>query len=294
MRPQVYIPSRGRWQVVRKLTNIWQDKGFDVHWVVEPSEVHKYALPAIAKEMPARVHALNRENGGIAWSRNFCVELAASNGLKSFLLADDDIKPSTRRPDGMKDIVEACEHPKILGMTARYSYHDLCLGPDIEYMDDIILCPTGTFRLVGLNVDNVLKIGNYDWTLEYGEDCDLFLRGLKWGFPWLVHLGSYANSIGTRYEPGGMLDFTEATVQGGVAPFTSKLALKKAQWHNDLNRRYPDIVNKHTERCGNKQNCIIVSWKRAYDKYLPDWRKWSELDGGDLQRYIDAPMGASR
>lgn len=292
---QVFIPSRGRWDRARKLTKIWHDKGFDVNWVVEPDEHDKYwdaittggpigPPPEDPLHCKTFVLPLEKSNQGVSYARAQCVRIADDWDFESIILADDDIKPSTRRPDGMADILEACTHPKILGMTARYSYHDLCLGPRIKTWDDIILLPTGTFRLVGLNVQNVLSLGNYDTDLEYAEDCDLFLRSLEAGFPWMVHLGSFANSMGTRYEPGGMLDFA-----GGW----DELAEKKAKWHNTLHDQYPNLVNKHTKKCYNpdgtpKQNCIIISWQRAYDHYLPGWRKWSELHGGDLQEYIDA------
>ena len=272
----VFIPTRGRYRDIGKLCDVWQNKNFDVHHMVEPQEAEMYD-----RNVPAgtHCHVLDHSNAGVAYSRAQCVNLARRYGFKSMLLADDDIKPSTRRPDGMAEILEACQHPKILGMTARYSYHDLCLGPDIKCMDDIILLSTGTFRLVGLNVDNVFELGNYDTLLEYGEDCDLFLRGLKAGFPWMVHLGSFSNSIGTRYQPGGMTDFVKANGWD--------LAGCKAEWHIDLWERYPDIINKHTDKCKGKQNCISIQWKRAYDRYMPGWRKWSALDGGDLQEYID-------
>lgn len=276
MERHVFIPTKGRYSDIGKLCDVWLNKAFAVHLVVEPHEADRYAINS-----PSEVEKLvmDRGNAGVAYARAYAVGRAHYRGLKSIILADDDIKPSTRRPDGMGEILEACEHPKIMGMTARYSYHDLCLGPEIKYMDDIILLPTGTFRLVGLNVDNVMNVlGNYDDTLEYAEDCDLFLRSLQAGFPWMVHLGSFSNSMGTRYQPGGMLDYA-----GGE----DKLAEKKAEWHQVIHEQYPDLTNPHTEKCAGKQNCIRISWQRAYDKCLPKWREWSELHGGDLQRYID-------
>lgn len=273
----VFIPTRGRYEGIGRLCDVWLNKGFQVHLSVEPHEAYKYSLhtPSGVEIIP-----LDAMNAGIAYNRSKCVMRAHRRGYESIILADDDIKPSTRRADNMVEILEACRHPKILGMTARYSYHDLCLGPDIKDMDDIILLSTGTFRLVGLNVENVIKLGNYDIKLEYAEDCDLFLRGLKAGYPWLIHLGTWANSIGTRYQPGGMLDFTK---KNGYY----NLDHAKCHWHQDLHKKWPEVTNAHTEKCKGKQNCIKVYWKKAYDLYLPDWRRWSELDGGDLQRYID-------
>lgn len=277
MERHVFIPTRGRYATILKLCKVWLNKEFEVTLVVEPQEYRQYSGEVTRRDVNMLV--LQKDNQGVAYARNRAVNHAHDEGLKSIILADDDIKPSTRRHDGMAEILEACEHPKIMGITARYGYHDLCLGTEIKYLDDIVLLSTGTFRLVGLNVDNVMNVlGNYDYTLDYAEDCDLFLRSIQAGFPWMVHLGSFSNSIGTRYEPGGMLDFA-----GG----RDKLAEKKAEWHKELHDRYPDITNAHTEKCAGKQNCINIQWKKAYDLYMPGWRKWSELDGGDLQEYID-------
>lgn len=280
----VFIPTRGRWENIRKLCDVWLSKDFHVRLVVEGQEADKYNTYT---PQAVEISVLQQNNMGIAYARNHCVRLAANLGLKSFILADDDIKPSTHRPDSMWEIIEACKDPKILGMTARYSYHDLCMGKQIKGLDDIILLPTGTFRLVGLNVQNVLKLGNYDTSLEYAEDCDLFLRGLQAGFPWMVHLGTFANSIGNRYEPGGMLDFAKSLDDRTSATDIEVLSSAKAKWHKDLHDKYPEIVNRHTAKCAGKRNCIIVGWQRAYDRYLPGWRQWSELHGGDLQKYID-------
>lgn len=273
-KPQVFIPSRGRWDGARKLTDAWFKEGFDVNWVVEPSEWATYAN----RVEDAKVYPLPMKDGGIAYSRNHCVNLAASFGHQSIILADDDIKPYYKGGN-MDILVKNAEHPKVLGITARYSYHDLCLGPDIKGCDDLILLSTGTFRLVALNVKNVLDLGNYDIKLDYAEDCDLFLRGLKAGYPWMVHLGTYSSSIGTRYEPGGMLDFA-----GGK----DNLAEHKGWWHEDIQEKYPDLINEHTEKCRGKQNCISIQWKRAYNKYMPDWKKYSALHGGNIGAYLDA------
>ena len=266
----VFIPSRGRYQGAHKLTEIWRQQGFEVHWVVEPSEWLDYDGEAEGD----KVHELPKPNMGIGFSRNHCINLAASFGYESIILADDDIKPS-RNIDWL---AEDAEDPKVLGITAQYSYHGLCLGDKIKGRNDLILLPTGTFRLVALNVQNVLNLGNYDHTLEYAEDCDLFLRGLEAGFPWMIHLGSWSNSTGARYQPGGMIDYVGDSID---------LMYKKRQWHERLYQQYPDFINDPTKADFTKQNSIRIAWQKAYNHYLPDWRKWSALHGGDIEDYFD-------
>ena len=268
----VFIPSRGRWEQAPVIAKAWHAQGFTPHFVVEPDE----ALSYCAAVEDCQVHPLEFENGGIGHSRMHCVNLAASWGCKSIVLCDDDIKPNPKYLN-MGNFMDSAAHSKVLGITARYGYHDLCLGALIKDRNDLILLPTGTFRLVALNVRNVLEIGNYDRHLEYAEDCDLFLRGLQAGFPWLIHLGTRSISVGTRYQPGGMLDFA-----GGE----DELADRKEHWHETLYERYPDIVNDPAKADFTKQNSIRISWRKAYDKYLPGWKKWSALHGGYLAHYL--------
>jgi hypothetical protein len=278
MTPQVYIPSRGRWDGSNKLARTWLKEGFDVNWILEAAEHEPYLESMIGISLDdgnafraghIHIHPLPKPNMGVGFARNHALNVAASYGCKSIILADDDIKPGKQA--NMFLLTEEALHPKVLGITARYSYHDLCLGPDIRGRNDLVLLSTGTFRLVGLNVNNVLDIGNYDHTLIGLEDNDLFLRGLEAGYPWLIHLGTYANSIGTRYQPGGMSDFMEdhGISKEDVPP-----------WYKDLADQYPDFVS------GADTKRIRFKWKQAYDHYLPGWRKWSALDGGDLARYL--------
>ena len=272
----VFIPSRGRWHDRVKVASWWQNEGFITHFVVEPNEIDKYHISR--NDLDVLIHPLPRPDMGIAFSRHHCVDIAASYGCPAIIMADDDIKPgSLKRASNMKSMLESAVHSKVLGITARYGYHDLCLGDAIRGRSDLILLPTGTFRLVALNVDNVLRIGNYDRSLEYAEDCDLFLRGIKAGFPWMVDLGSWATSQGNRYEPGGMTDY--------VGEFDMRDA--KEIWHYALYNRYPEVVN-NPERVKDwtKQNTITIQWQRAYDLWLPDWREWSALHGGHLAKYL--------
>jgi hypothetical protein len=273
------------------LTDVWRNQGFHVHWVVEPTEQDLYmknmwkTKPGAQKQNPTiSIHPLPIKNGGIGHSRMHCVNLAASWGFKSIVLADDDIKPNPKYHN-MDMLVDCASHPKVLGITARYGYHDLCLGATIRDRNDLILLPTGTFRLVALNVRNVLDIGNYDRHLEYAEDCDLFLRGLKAGFPWMIHLGTRAISIGNRYQAGGMVDFVHGAYSH--AEVDNLFQLKKMDWHEDLYDRYPEVINDPAKADFTKQNSIRISWQRAYTKYLPCWKSYSSLHGGSLEKYFN-------
>lgn len=273
----VFIPTKGRWHDIDKLCRVWDNLGFRVHLMVEPSEQHNYHEVTDPKVL---LHQLDADGMGVTHARASAVRRAHDYGMKSIILADDDIKPGAVSKANMDSLARVASHPKVMGVTARYSYHDLCLGPEFKLMSKAILLPTGTFRMVGLNVDNVMNVlGNYDETLEYAEDCDLFLRSLQEGFPWLIHAGTWTNSIGKRYQPGGMLAFA-----GGL----DNLKVKKIIWHETLYDQYPEFVNDPAKADFSKQNSIRISWRKAYDHYLPDWKKWSALHGGDIREYLNA------
>lgn len=272
-KPPVYIPTRGRWDSVHKAIDAWHKEGFQVTLVVEPHEADYYwrALPAY--EGSVLIHSMSQSLMGVGYARNQCVRLAERRRQYSFILCDDDIKPA-RRGANMQALVESAKHPRVLGVTARYSYHDMCLGEGFKELhgSGLVLQSAGAFRLVALNTANVLEIGNYDEKLFGLEDNDLCLRGIKAGFPWMVHAGTWSNSIGTRYQPGGLSSFMADREIDRKGP---------PPWYAVMAERYPEVVSAA------KTHRIRFGWKKAYDLWLPGWRRWSELDGGDINAYLE-------
>jgi hypothetical protein len=262
----VFIPSRGRLEYARKHGQIWLDEGFETHFVVEPQEYSAY-LGAVPQGV--EVHPLPRPNQGIGYSRNHILTLADSYGFKGIVVSDDDMRPKRR----IKSLVETAAHSKVLGVTARYSYHDLCLGPSIKDRDDLILLPSLTFKMIGLNVQNAIAIGGFDAELDGLEDNDFALRGLESGFPWMIHLGTWSTATGPRYAPGGLSAYClKSGIDTDIPP-----------WYAKMYERWPDYISGHqTPR-------IRFSWKKAYNDMLPDWQKWSALHGGYLAYYFGLP-----
>lgn len=281
--PHVFIPSRGRSDLVEKMSAYWLNDYFNVTYVVEPHDLEEYSIAVEKLEagfekerLAIKVHPIPKDDQGIGYARHHCVIAAASYGYKSIMLCDDDFKPG--KISNFDTMVEIAQNPKVMGITARYGYHDLALGPGIRGRDDLVLMPTGSQAVVALNIHNVMELGNYDKELDYAEDCDLFLRTLKAGIPWMIHLGASAVSVGVRYAPGGMADY---------AGDKEALAAKKGDWHNAIHDKWPEFTNAHTEKCLGKQNCIRMGWRKAYDTLIPEWREWSALHGGDIEVYFD-------
>jgi hypothetical protein len=267
MAQEVYIPSRGRWGSANKTAHIWQDQGFRVTFIVEPHEWNNYER---ALDTDFNIHELPYKNGGIGHTRNFLISLAASYGLQSIIMADDDMRPKRN----MLEMVEAARHNKVLGITARYSYHDLVLGPRIKDRDDLVLLPSLTFKLIAINVRNALDIGNFDPKLDGLEDNDFALRGLEAGYPWMIHLGTYSTATGPRYAPGGLSDYCETR---NISP-----EFDVPPWYDKMYAKWPDFISGH------KTQRIRFAWRNAYDKLIPGWKRYSDLDGGSLKEYLGA------
>jgi hypothetical protein len=268
-KPKVYISSRGRVANVQKVVPLWHNQGFDIFIAVEPDEFMLYAKGLTECGISyAEILPLPKANQGLAYNRRYCVTHAASFGWEAIVATDDDIKPVF----GVSSTAMDASHPKALGITIRYSYHDLALGPKIKKLGGIILQPNGMFRMVALNVANVMKVGNYDPAADNCEDADLMMRGLQAGFPWMVDLDSKAASMGKRHEPGGSLDYINA-IGRSVADHTHKKPI--------LQEKFPEVISSNSE------GKTRVAWLRAHDLFLPGWRKWSDLHGGDIGAYLE-------
>lgn len=286
MKP-VYIPTRGRLPNVDKLLRSWliHMDGFQVTLVVEPDEVdlHNSVIdltlgPDARRNGEARVLALPEANRGIGYSRNFILRDAEKRAHTSILLSDDDIRPtSTAR--SYKDMLDFAENDKVLGITTRYSYHDFVLGPKIKYRNDIVLLSSGTFRMIALNVNNVIALGNYDERLTcVQEDGDLMLRGIKAGIPWMINLGAHAVSMGARYAEGGISDLMKGDNRKNM----------ERECHNILYSKHQGYVNAPTSvKETSRGNGVRVRWKKALDDNLPMWESYSDLDGGSLEAYLN-------
>lgn len=260
----VFIPSRGRLHSARKHAKLWADEGFDVNFVVEPNEYLSYVQTIGNPDI--QVHPLPKINQGIGYARDHILTLAESYGMKAIVVSDDDMRPKRN----IQALVETAMHPRVLGVTARYSYHDLCLGPDIKHRQDLILLPSLTFKMIGLNVQNAISIGGFDHELDGLEDNDFALRGLQNGIPWMIHLGTWSTSTGPRFAPGGLSAYClKAGIDMDIPP-----------WYKQMHDLWPDYIN------GYKTPKIRFSWKKAYDDMLPDWQKWSALHGGYLAYYF--------
>ena len=285
----VYVPSRGRPDNVVKLAKAWagmQGDEYELIFVVEPQDCDRYqnALQLISDKLFHRnfsttVLALPADNMGIGYARKYIVDHADFMGHESIFLSDDDIKPDVSTFANYIDMANLAKNNKVLGITARYSYHDFALGPKIKKCESPILLPAGTFRLIALNVGNAFVYGNYDTRLTcVQEDGDLMLRGIELGTPWLIHLGTRAQSIGARYAPGGLSHYFGDDDANRVAA--------ERKCHELLKRKHPDYVNDPPSSPPARGNGVRIKWQKAYDDSIENWKQLSYIHGGSIEEYL--------
>jgi hypothetical protein len=273
--PRVYIPSRSRWDNVKKLVTAWDEEMFDVLFMVEPDEQDKYDTELVKCGATgfARTIALPDRNLGVGFSRAQCIRHAANDDFDAIICSDDDIKPKS----GMDRLVWLAEDPLVLGATAYYSYLDLMLGIKGTNREDVIIAPNCIVRLFSLNVQNSLEIGNFDEELKCGDDADFVIRGIMAGYPWFIHLGAKSISFAPRFAEGGVKALEQAISKGevdGAKGDATRDAVEKiaAKFDGYASARTPTK--------------LAYKWRDIHDDFVPDWKHWSPLHGGKIQNYF--------
>lgn len=280
--PRCYIPSRGRWENVPKLVKAWDDCMFDVKFMVEPDEVELYEkqIPK-AQEHCVEVLALPDRNLGVGYSRTLCLFHAEADGFDSIICSDDDIKPNTGRSGdkdaGMDGLVDLAADPMVIGVTAYYSYQDLMLGIKGGPRTDVIIAPSCIVRMFGLNVKKSLEIGGFDSNLKCGDDADFMIRSVMAGYPWLIDLAAKAISFAPRFATGGVDALEKATSKGDVVGAKGDATREAVRI---IAEKFPDIASPV------RPDKLSYKWQKLYDTYLPEWRHWSPLHGGNILNYM--------
>jgi TET-associated glycosyltransferase-like protein len=265
----VYIPTMGRLANLEKVIPRWLDQDFDVVLVVPESEREVHGDLLYDHEWFGRV-SIVAERGkkrGIGYVRKVCVAHAESHGLKSFVMADDDVRPE---PDSdMSLLTAAARRPGVLGIGSPRRLTDYYTGGAISRNSGVIMCPGGWgLQLWAMNVETTIKIGNFDEKIHsWGEDAELVIRGIMAGIPWLAHCDVWHESIGKRYLPGGISGRFEEDREARTAAEQECVAY--------VHSLYP----KYTAPPGHK---FRVAWQKLLDDHIPDWRSRSAIHGGRL------------
>lgn len=261
----VYICTRDRLNNLQKVVPRWLDQDFEVVLVVEPKEEDSTEGLCFDLNWPADevyIEPLPRHDQGIGYSRAHAVWHAQQRRLKSIIMADDDIRPAT--DSNMSLLINEARKPKTLGVGSVNRYVDHLNGGAISANSGVILCPGGWGgRLYGLNVGLAMNLGNYDLKLDcLGEDDELKRQGITVGIPWAVHCDVWAESIGSRFQPGGVQALTGQDRKS-----------REERNHWLIHKRWPKYISSPPKG-------FRMAWQQMLNDYIPDWKERSAIHGG--------------
>lgn len=269
----VYIPSKARTDYLPKTIPRWLESLPDavpVYVVVDKPDYPEYKAAIKAGGWSDRVTPLNNggDGKGIGYTRNIAVNHAYRAGMKSIILADDDLRPVPGQSVNM--LFRQAARKGRLGIGATWSYQGLLSGGVTEdRANGLILCPSGWgHNFFALNVENAILCGNFNRKLYCAfEDDELQRQGLSRGMPWLVHCDVKYQNLGKRFTAGGVsaqFDESLASRMKGIAECQAIVA-----------KIWPEYVAAPPKR-------PRTAWASMHDRYLPGWRSKSAIHGGHL------------
>lgn len=254
--------------------------------MVEPDEFEQYkyavSVPFNDKDGDAptntvKILVLPDHDLGVGYSRWLCVEHAKDAGFESIILSDDDILPVS----GMDTIIYDAEDPLVFAITAWHSYFDLALGVKGNERNDLIIVAPSFTRMFAINIKNVLEVGNFDRNVKCTDDVELKLRGIMAGYPWMIHFNAKAKSFGSRFAPGGVAALEDQFAGEPVLTGVGDVHRGAIEYILAKHRKYvPDLLAQRTE------TKISYKWSKLHDHFMPGWREWAMLQGGDVLNYM--------
>lgn len=180
---KIFIPSKGRADSA-KTPRLLQREGIEFCIVVEPSEEKEYraAFPKV------EFFVLPKDNQGIAYVRQFMLEMARTLGLKKYWQMDDNITAFYETKTGRTEKCEAKKMIENIEMVASGGRISLA-GPDYQQFafrgKELYTLNTRVYCCVLTRTDTGC---NYDQDMSMKEDVDFCLQHLSKGqFTMLFH-----------------------------------------------------------------------------------------------------------
>lgn len=284
----VAIPTRGRWDRLEKITDAWLYHGFRVVYFTELDQ-DVDASQFLAKCWDKHGYTNGNVNicyfeepvgKGIGHARNRIVDWADREGIRAFVMSDDDCYPSYHgdaRHNGAlvppSALLEAVKAYPILACAASHSQQNHFLGGLLEsHYNEVVLAANGIcFQMFAINTERALDAGNFDPSLKVYEDSEFMRCGIKAGFPWGLHTGVRMVKTGRSGDPGGIQDYIDVAYRE-TALVEETRNLLADRWGEDIIARPPKRARQ--------------SWAKMYDRYIPNWKKFSAGHGGSLKEML--------
>lgn len=258
----VFIPTRGRAELVERALSKWQYQEVEqIILVVEKGEAGAYR--EVAKPYKnVNVIRLPASDMGINYSRNYIVKFADDLGCDRIIMSDDDIYP---RPDSDVSRLYEWNGLNTLGIGVMVPFYGLMFGNQTMKDEDRPLMSKNALgkRLFSLNVRRVLAIGNFDINLHSGwGDDELVRQGMKdLQATWYIHAGVNGVSIAGRYTKGGINGLHNEDQDSRQRGQEHSHRIIFARWG-------PRYIS--TPKPGGRLAC---QWKLLMNDYVPGWER---------------------
>jgi len=258
----VFIPTRNRGELLRKVLTKWQLQRSVTEVIAVCEKWESGRTRAITNEFKrTSVLRLPKSNKGINYARNYIVSEADRIGLDRLIMADDDIYPNAS-----SDVERLFEWEGLncLGMGIMVPFYGLQFGNKTMQSENRPLMSKGALgkRLFSLNVLKVIEAGNFDPDFASGWGDDELVRDgmYKLQATWYVHAGVKGTSIAGRYTPGGLNDFHAESYESRLWGQFNSHQLIYEKW----GEKYVNVPT-HGGR-------LVFQWKKFMNDYVPDWQ----------------------
>lgn len=192
----LYVPSRGRSELLRRTVPAWLGTGLPLTVVVRPEDVEDYSRVLFDYD-GVRLMVLGDSDHGIGWARQRILEDAWQRGHRVHIQADDDHLVD----ENLGVLIDACtdQVPSVACWLRIYGHF---FGPP---QSPVILCWNGAGEGVkAINTSAALDVGGFDTELGAYEDAELGLRMARAGYlPKRIHSGTEMKPINQRGDEGG-------------------------------------------------------------------------------------------
>jgi hypothetical protein len=201
------IPTRDRITTLAKTLPSWVEEGLPIVLLTEPDQVgkHKQFLAEHGWENKVFVAGHPKRNAGVGYARMRAVEICASFGVTSFIMADDDTKIASGYC--ATPLLKFVEEGKAIICAGWMSNYGLWVpdGNKIKNEPNLVIpCGGARDRVFAVNVQLAMKAGNFDPKLKTLDTQEMNRLGMKIKHLWWVHTGCHITMINKPHDPGGI------------------------------------------------------------------------------------------
>jgi hypothetical protein len=202
----IYIVTRDRLALLRKVMPYWLEQELPITLVVESSESRIHS--EFVAELTAAVRILAPgDNLGIGQIRRSIFDDAVEKGLAAIIMADDDIRPTK----SIRPLLSFIRGPtRAIGIgTVKPGYGQFMDAATLNSGRPVLHTGSMGLQIAAWNVRRVMEVGGHDPKLDVQfEDHELLFRGIMAKYPWYLHTAVFAHQVANRFSPGGLATAT--------------------------------------------------------------------------------------